>query len=156
MNQRETIEQFYTAFSAGDLKEMLNCYHDEIVFEDPAFGQLKGVRAKAMWQMLLSRREKSGLTLQFSLDQNSDNKATWIATYNYGPKKRKVVNSISAQFKFKDEKIIQHTDSFDLWKWTQQALGTSGYLLGWSNFMKQKIQKTTHKALDQFIAKQTT
>ena len=38
-----------------------------------------------------------------------------------------------------DGKIIKHTDIFDLWEWSKQALGVSGYLLGWSGFMKNKI-----------------
>lgn len=151
MSHQDTIEQFYTAFSEGNTEEMLKHYHDDVVFEDPAFGKLKGKRANAMWRMLLSKKEKSGLRLQFNVNKNSENKANWIATYNYGPQKRKVINHVSATFKFKDGKIIQHQDSFNLWKWTQQALGFSGYLLGWSNFMKKKIQQTTAKTLDQFI-----
>lgn len=154
MRPQETITQFYSSFSNGDIETMLSCYHDEITFEDPAFGTLNGERAKAMWQMLLSRKEESDFSLSFTIDPNSDDKANWVAQYNYGSKKRKVVNRVSARFKFKDGKIIQHVDSFDLWKWTQQALGFPGYLLGWSTYMKRKIQQTTNKALDKFIAKQ--
>ena len=49
-NQRKTITAFYEAFSKGGVEEMLSSYHDDIVFEDPAFGQLKGEEAKAMWK----------------------------------------------------------------------------------------------------------
>ncbi len=33
---------------------MVSCYHDRVVFEDPAFGELQADDACAMWQMLCS------------------------------------------------------------------------------------------------------
>ena len=44
-----------------------------------------------------------------------------------------------------------HTDTFDLYKWTKQAMGPVGYILGWTPFMKNKIQKITNGRLDEFI-----
>ena len=52
-----------------------------------------------------------------------------------------------------DGKIIEHTDVFDLWLWTKQAMGFVGYLIGWSSLLKNKIQKTTNSNLDQFMNK---
>ncbi len=151
MNNSELIETFYTSFSNADFKGMVECYHEDIVFEDPAFGKLKGERAAKMWEMLLSQK-KSDIKISFnSIEATTENgKANWVAEYYYG--KRKVVNNISANFKFKDGKIIEHIDTFDLWKWTKQAMGTTGYLMGWSSFMKNKIQKTVNKRLDKFMA----
>jgi hypothetical protein len=40
-----------------------------------------------------------------------------------------------------------------LWKWTKQAMGAPGYLLGWTPFFKNKIQATTNSRLDKFIEK---
>jgi ketosteroid isomerase-like protein len=152
MQNEETIKRFYTAFANGDATSMTACYHDDIEFTDPAFGALKGDEAKSMWRMLLSRGD-SKPEIKFS-NVSADEKygkADWVAKYNYGPQKRKVVNNITARFAFKDGKIIKHTDDFDLYKWSQQALGASGYLLGWSSFMKNKIQKTTNGLLRKFM-----
>ncbi len=154
MTNETTIQNFYQAFSEGNADAMVACYHDDVVFKDPAFGTLEGEKAKAMWRMLLSRSE-SRPEIKFS-DVAADDKfgkANWTAKYNYGSKKRPVENHIAATFEFKDGKIIKHTDFFDLWKWSQQALGVSGYLLGWSALMKNKIQKTTNTLLEKFIAK---
>ena len=133
---------------------MAACYHEDIEFTDPAFGTLRGHQATSMWQMLLSRSE-SAPEIQFSNVSADDKygKADWIAKYSYGPQRRKVVNNITARFTFKDGKIIKHTDDFDLWKWSQQALGVSGYALGWSSFMKNKIKKNANKALKKFMGK---
>ena len=154
MDNNELVEKFYTSFSNGNVKEMTNCYHKDITFQDPAFGILKGNRAVKMWEMLLSRSTES-IKISFDNIQTSLEKGTsnWTAEYVFGAKNRKVSNLVRANFRFKDGKIIEHIDTFDLWKWSQQALGISGYLIGWTPFMKKKIQKTTKKQLDSFIKK---
>ncbi|ADY28478.1 limonene-1,2-epoxide hydrolase [Cellulophaga lytica] len=153
MTNQELIKKFYTSFSNADVNGMLSCYHDNIIFTDPAFGTLKGDRAKAMWQMLLSK-SNGGTQITFNTIKTNKNTGSvhWKAVYNYGPKKRSVVNNITANFTFLDGKIIEHTDSFNLWKWSKQALGISGYLLGWSSFLKTKIQTKTNNLLDKFIS----
>jgi ketosteroid isomerase-like protein len=156
MDHTKLIEKFYTAFSHGNVKEMTDCYHNKIIFHDPVFGELKGVEAKAMWNMLLTKNSGNiKITFQNIVSSLDDGSADWKAVYLYGKSKRKVTNRIHARFKFQDGKIIEHIDTFDLWKWTQQALGVGGYLLGWSPFMKNKIRKTVHKKLRLFIAKNT-
>lgn len=152
MDNKELIHKFYTSFANGDYKGMLACYHKDVVFQDPAFGVLKGNRAFKMWEMLLSSKNAKTHISFDNVQANAESgKATWIAAYFYGDKKRKVVNQVSASFLFKEGKIIAHTDTFDLWKWSKQALGVSGFVLGWSSFMKNKIQQTTSEKLDEFI-----
>lgn len=154
MNNTELVDKFYTAFADGDFKRMAECYHKNIVFEDPAFGVLEGNRAVKMWEMLLS--QNSGVikiscnTIQTSFEKGT---AHWVAEYTFGPNNRKVNNTVCANFKFKDGKIIAHKDVFNLWRWSQQALGLPGYVLGWSPFMKKKIQRTAQNKLDSFIRK---
>lgn len=152
MNYNELIEKFYTCFSNGDYKGMTACYHSDIVFQDCVFGTLKGQRVFKMWEMLLSKSAGNSKINFHSIETSSEHgSANWSAEYEYGVKKRKVVNVVQAKFKFKDGFIIEHQDTFNLWNWTKQALGPVGYLMGWSNFMKNKIQKTTNKQLDDYI-----
>lgn len=49
---KTVIQIFYDAFTKLDANTMTSYYHDAVIFEDPAFGVLKGERANAMWQML--------------------------------------------------------------------------------------------------------
>ncbi len=154
-NNKQLIEIFYTAFSKGDASGMNNCYHIDVTFEDPAFGKLENGKPAKMWEMLMSRKKESTTVVFSNIEANeTTGKANWTASYEYGEKNRKVINNVTANFKFKDGKIIEHIDTFDLWKWTKQALGFSGALLGWSSFMKNKIQKTTNTQLTEFISKQ--
>lgn len=150
MNNEQLLQRFYTSFSKRNAIQMLECYHKNIVFEDPAFGKLEGERACKMWEMLLSNA-KSNTKISFSnIKSNEENGyADWRAEYVF--EKRKVINIIHAEFVFRDSKIIKHIDSFDLWNWSKQALGLPGYLLGWSSFMKNKIRSNTNHKLNRYI-----
>jgi ketosteroid isomerase-like protein len=147
------IDAFYSAFARHDSTAMTQLYHDDVTFEDPAFGELKGERAKAMWRMLLSRGSDLVVThsnVQLNGDKGS---ADWVATYVFSATKRKVVNRIHAEFELKDGKIYRHKDDFDLHKWAKQAMGFRGWLLGGTNFFKKKLQGTTNGMLDKFMGK---
>lgn len=148
------LHDFYTAFGKADADGMANCYHPEIIFRDPAFGELKGKDVEMMWRMLI-KRSKGNIKITFKNVQADDQKGSvdWTAEYVFGGTGRKVYNSIHAHFEFKDGKIIRHVDHFDMWAWSRQALGWKGLVLGWTPFMKAKIQKQTKKLLKAFKEK---
>jgi len=75
----------------------------------------------------------------------------WEANYKFGPKKRPIHNKITAQLKFKDGKIIHHIDEFNFWKWAGMALGTSGWLLGFTPIVKNKVRQTVKKLLKNYM-----
>lgn len=130
---------------------MLACYHQNVSFEDPAFGKLRGDDARYMWQMLLDLG-KGKTSINHTILSCDDQKAVvhWEARYPYGKKSRPVVNHVEASLSFKDGFIHYHKDDFNLWKWSRMALGVPGYLLGWSPFMKAKIQQTTSNQLSKY------
>lgn len=146
-----TINKFYTAFANADVNQMCECYHPNVKFRDPAFGLLKGNDVCLMWKMLLER-SNGNIKIDFSEIKADDytGSAHWIATYNFTKTNRKVVNSIYAQFQFKDGLIIKHTDDFDIWKWAKQALGLKGLLLGWTGFMQKRIQQQALSSLKNY------
>ncbi|MGB7873044.1 MAG: hypothetical protein WBL25_01580, partial [Anaerolineales bacterium] len=65
--------------------------------------------------------------------------------------KRRVHNVIEASFVFQDGKISQHTDAFNLWKWSGMALGPTGTFLGWTPFVQASIRKKARLGLDEFM-----
>ncbi|WP_400079956.1 nuclear transport factor 2 family protein [Winogradskyella sp. R77965] len=151
---KTTIETFYKAFTNLDADTMISCYHDDIVFEDPAFGILKGDRAKAMWQMLCESQKKGqNFKVVYSDVKAIENKgsAHWEAFYTFSKTGRKVHNKIDAHFEFKDGLIIKHTDYFNLHSWAKQAIGIKGLLFGGMKFFKTKLQTQTNYLLDKFI-----
>ncbi|PWB21559.1 nuclear transport factor 2 family protein [Flavobacterium sp. HTF] len=152
MNSNENlITKFYTAFANADYKTMSECYHPKVHFIDPAFGLLKEEQVSKMWEMLIYR-SKGNLKIEFSNVKADDfnGSANWKATYNFTRTNRNVINEIAAEFVFQDGLIIKHTDNFDVWKWSKQAFGLTGYLLGWTGFFQGKIQKQALLSLKKF------
>lgn len=153
MKNTETIEKFYTAFQQKDAAKMVSCYHDDVVFQDPAFGTLFGIEAKAMWQMLLSNATDLQITYTNVHCSNQAGSAHWEAKYTFSKTGRKVYNKIDASFKFKDGLIIDHRDHFNFWKWSSMALGPTGLLLGFTFIVKKKVRSSAREALKAYCNK---
>ena len=151
MENEKIIRTFYDSFARNDAETMVACYHDRIEFSDPAFGLLKGADAKNMWRMLVERG-KGEIKIHYSNISANENKgsADWTADYLFSKTNRKVHNEIHAEFEFQDGKIFRHHDIFDVWKWSKQALGLPGVLLGWSGFMQNKIRQTALESLREY------
>ena len=154
---KQVIEKFYMAFQKLDYQTMNSCYGDNIAFNDPAFGLLRGDEAKAMWELLCKNAKDFSLT--FSNIQLLDEEyatCNWIASYTFSKTGKKVINNVKAHMLLKDGKIIEHSDAFKLSNWAAQALGFKGVLFGWTGFMKRKIQNNARKNLIAFIEKKNS
>ena len=147
------IEKFYTAFQQLDSDGMISCYHDEIVFEDPAFGVLKGERAKGMWHMLCESQKGKNFKVVVSKIEGTklQGSAHWEAFYTFSKTGRKVHNKIDASFEFKDGLIIKHIDSFNLHHWAKQALGIKGLVIGRTRYFSNKLKAQTNTLLNKFM-----
>jgi ketosteroid isomerase-like protein len=146
------ITRFYEAFQRLDAEAMAACYTDDVVFSDPAFGELRGRDAGDMWRMLTTRAKSFSLTFDHVRSDDSTGSAHWVATYLFSATGNTVVNDIGARFVFRDGKICEHHDHFDLWRWSRQALGLKGWLLGWSPALKNAVRAQARKGLQAFQA----
>ena len=144
------ITRFYQAFQQLDAQGMAACYTDDVVFSDPVFGQLRGKDAADMWRMLTSRAKDFSLTFDQVQADGQRGSAHWVATYVFSQTGATVVNDIQERFVFRDGKICEHHDHFDLWRWSRQALGTKGLLLGWTPLVKNAIRAQAKKGLKAF------
>jgi ketosteroid isomerase-like protein len=151
MTNEQLIQNFYKAFQNKDIAGMKACYHPEITFNDEAFKNLKGKQASAMWDMLIQGGKDMRITFRDVKANDSSGSAVWEAFYTLSLTGRKVHNIISAKFEFKDGKIINHQDKFDFWRWSRQAFGLTGWLLGWTPILRNKVQKTVGERLQKFI-----
>lgn len=170
------IQRFYEAFQKRDAETMAACYHDDVVFSDPAFGELRGERARNMWRMLTARATDLGIEASEIRADDREGSARWVATYAFGKAKRpvriddrsrredgsatppqrkgrSVRNEIRARFEFRDGKIVRHADTFSLWRWARQALGPTGALLGWTPMVRGRVRSEALRGLDAFEAK---
>lgn len=146
----ELITRFYTSLSKLDGAGMAACYAADATFSDPVFSDLRGQEPGKMWRMLCKRGKD--MTVVFDGIDASDTAGTahWVATYTFTGTGRKVVNDVQASFVFKNGKIEQHRDAFDLYKWARQALGLKGLMLGWTPLVQGAIRKQAAAGLAAF------
>ena len=150
MIMKEIIEKFYTALNDRDAEKMVELYHEDIVFEDPVFGKLKGEEAKNMWRWLCYKGKDLRVTYSDITIDEDNGTAKWEARYTYGKHKRPILNKVSAEFEFKDGKIIKHKDTFDLKTWATQAIGWKGKVIGGTSYFKKKLQFRSRKLIQNF------
>lgn len=153
----ETIaHDFYSAFKQKDASGMIDCYHQDLQFEDPAFGKLSYDQTCGMWTMLCESAKD--LSIEFSILKVEDHyvETKWIAEYTFSKTGRFVHNEIIAHMTFKDGKIIEHIDKFDLYKWAKQAMGVQGWLIGATPFFKKKLQQQTGYQLAKYMQKMSS
>jgi ketosteroid isomerase-like protein len=147
------IKRFYCAFSRRDAATMAACYAPDAVFRDPAF-ELRGERIGQMWSMLTSQAGPD-FKIEFENVQADEQRgrAHWEADYTFSISGRPVHNIIEARFTFENGLIKTHVDDFNFWRWSQQALGLPGLLLGWTPILRNKVREQAAKRLERFAAR---
>jgi len=147
------IHRFYTCFQARDAQGMRACYHPDVVFSDPAFGELRGTAAGDMWAMLCARATDLELTHGNVAANDETGTADWDARYTFTQTGRRVHNRIHASFGFRDGLIARHDDDFSFWRWARQALGPAGLALGWTPLLRAKVRAAARAGLDAWVRK---
>lgn len=154
----QTIRRFYDAFAKLDAATMKACYAPGAVFEDEVFTLRGPDEIGAMWSMLCSSTRtnpQASKAWRLSYDRiradATSGQAHWDAHYLFSATGRQVDNAIDARFIFTPEGLIaKHRDSFDFWKWSRQALGAPGWLLGWSPMLRAKVRAKAAGNLQRF------
>ena len=147
---KEIIQSFYHAFQQKNADDMVKYYADDVIFHDPAFGELRGENAGAMWKMLCSSAKDLKIEFEIISAEEDRVEAKWEAYYTFSQTGRKVHNIIYASFKMDKGLIKEHTDHFDLHKWATQAMGWKGRLLGGTKFFQRKLNAQTAKMLERY------
>jgi hypothetical protein len=149
------IQAFYDAFRRLDAETMRAAYAEHAVFSDPAFDLQGRDRIGAMWNLLTDAvRAKGQDVWRLDLSQVTDRSAHWEPHYRFSATGRIVHNVIDAEFVFDAQGLIaEHRDRFDFWRWSRQALGPVGTLLGWTPMLRNKVRQQAGANLDAWIAK---
>jgi hypothetical protein len=159
MNANEqTLSRFYSAFVDLDAKTMASCYAESVRFDDPAFSLRGRDQAGGMWRMLCAATQAKGrdawkLEFRDIHADASSGSAHWEAHYRFSATGRLVHNIIDAEFTFNPDGLIAtHRDHFNFWRWSRQALGAPGLLLGWTSFLQAKVRSQARLNLQKFLA----
>lgn len=149
------IREFYDAFAQRDADRMAACYHPEVTFSDPVFGELHGDQARGMWRMLCERGKDLQVEASDIWAEGDRGGAHWDARYTFAQSGRPVLNRIDATFRFRDGLIVRHDDTFDMRKWAGQAMGLPGKLLGGTPFFRKKVSDRARKSLEVYLSKRS-
>ncbi|MAO63894.1 MAG: ketosteroid isomerase [Balneola sp.] len=151
MNENKAcIQKLYTGLQDLDAETMMSCYHSEATFQDPVFQLSSKEEIGAMWGMLCSGAREFELDFEVLDADENRGRARVEASYLFSITSRKVHNEIEAKFKFKDGLILRHRDDFRFYRWSRQAFGATGMLLGWMPFFQKQVQKRAYKNLKKF------
>lgn len=143
--------RFFAAFAAGDAASMGALYAPAASFNDPAFGTLDATEARAMWQMLLGRARDLSVTWRIESETPTHARAHWEARYTFAASGRPVVNRVATDMTLAGGLIVRQVDHFDFWRWSRQALGLPGTLLGWSPMLRSRVQAQARAGLARFM-----
>jgi ketosteroid isomerase-like protein len=147
----DVIRRLYEALKTRDTAAFARLYHPEAVFEDPVF-KLSGRQVPAMWHMLCEAGQDLEVGYRDVRAAGQSGTGRWEAVYTFSATGRKVRNRITSEFRFRDGKIVQQRDRFDFWRWSRQALGPAGLLLGWTPLLRAKVRKRAAANLAKFLA----
>jgi ketosteroid isomerase-like protein len=148
----DLIARFYAALARRDGDAMAACYHPDVHFRDEVF-DLRGPRAGAMWRLLCDRGADLAVVASEITAHDAAGAARWVATYTFSQTGRRVRNDIRAAFTFRDGLIATHRDTFSFWRWSRQALGAPGWLLGWTPWLRARVATDAAKGLDAYVAR---
>lgn len=150
----ELIRSLYAAFDARDGAAMAAMYAPAARFSDPVFPDLRGGEPGAMWRMLTSRADDLKVELVEHRAEADRGSARWVAHYTFTQTGRPVRNDVRASFRFADGLIAEHRDEFDFHRWSRQALGAPGLLLGWTPILRAATRRRARAQLDEFMARE--
>jgi hypothetical protein len=152
---RATIERLYAAFARLDGAAMEACYAERARFDDEVFS-LRGRRQiGGMWRLLCEATRAQGRAdWRLEATAITERSAHWEARYRFSATGRRVHNRIEAGFEFDPEGLIlKHRDRFSFWRWSRQALGAPGLLLGWTPWLRRKVRAQALARLEGFLRK---
>ena len=151
----QTLENFFSAFQNLNASEMAKIYASDAAFSDEVFNLKNGEAIGQMWAMLVGNIARSGKehwSLTYKVE--SIDAATWEAKYLFSATGRVVVNRVRSTFTFDPYgKVKIQMDEFDFWRWSRQAFGVTGLLLGWNPLFKRKVRAKAQENLNRLISK---
>lgn len=145
------INAFHDALGEADLAAMERCYHPQVSFGDPIFQEVEGRdRVMRMWRLQLGLRDRprSGYRDVTADDFTATAHSTTRYVFNHTG--REVAVETDSLFRFEDELIVRHHDTFDFRRWSKMALGRPhGVLFGWTPTWRKTIRDRATQRLDE-------
>ncbi len=150
---RSLADRFYAAFARRDHAAMAACYAPGATFSDPVFPDLRGERIGLMWRMLCERGTDLRIEWTVLRAEGTEVVTAWQAWYTFRATGRPVHNRITASMTLEHDLIRRHRDEFHFHRWSAQALGWKGRLLGWTPLVRNAVRREAARALEKFAVR---
>ncbi|MEO7244324.1 MAG: nuclear transport factor 2 family protein [Rubrivivax sp.] len=152
------IHRLYTAFAALDADAMQACYAPDARFRDEVFTLAGADAVGGMWRMLCEATRETGrddwrLTHDGVRADDRSGHAHWQAHYRFSATGRLVHNVVDSTFTFAEGRIADQVDRFGFWRWSRQALGLPGWLLGATPLLRRQVRARAAANLARFRAR---
>jgi SnoaL-like domain len=119
------IQTLYTAIQNAKPDEIIACYADDAYFEDIAFRLHGKDRILEMWQFVCHGTPKVTFDPNAISANEATGSGTWYADYMFNPTAtnpgRRVLNTLSSEFVFRNRRIVEHRDRSPTLAWAVQA-----------------------------------
>jgi ketosteroid isomerase-like protein len=146
----DLLERFYTAVQRSDIAAVRTCYSPNVLYSDPVFGELRGDRAVIRWQMIFSREAPLQMSFSDLAADHTTGSGRWEARITSTRTGREVRMVIDSRFRFAGGRILEHRDTFSVYRWSKMALGPAVRLAGWTTPLRSMLQRETAAMLDRF------
>lgn len=153
MSPKEVATRFYEAFQQRNGQVMASYYCESASFSDPVFAQLDSREVKAMWRMLCERTPELKVEFRVESVKGNDVRVQWEARYPFSQTGKQVRNIVHSELRIEEGKIVRHRDQFSFWRWSAQALGAPGILLGWSPILRRQVARKAKQSLNRFLSR---
>eukprot|EP01117_Protostelium_nocturnum_P003508 TRINITY_DN1457_c0_g1_i1.p1 TRINITY_DN1457_c0_g1~~TRINITY_DN1457_c0_g1_i1.p1 ORF type:complete len:189 (-),score=47.62 TRINITY_DN1457_c0_g1_i1:146-712(-) len=173
----QLLQQFFDHWSEKNVAEMEKIVDvSNLRLSDPLYDQLKSDEIISLWKFYCSRPQFNLECKDVSIEEHDvvvrtnplfggfnskakvatpqmTTKLIGVAEYTISyqdAEGRLLTNDVNASFEFKNKKIVEITNKFDLWTWAKQTQGVSGSLLGWTSTAQATCCANAAKELEEF------
>lgn len=141
------VNRFFESYQRSDWQSMARCYHDKASFSDPIYPDLREENIVYLWFSRLSKHQSIDLQYRVVFADERKAQVEWTAISPFNGKAVKIEGL--STFALWDETIVRHVDEFSFVKWSRQAQGLKGWLLGGSRFYQARVQRSARSQLEQ-------
>lgn len=153
MHPHETLlAQLFDRLAARDAAGAARCYHADIFFTDPLFPRVRGADVRELWAMVFEDLGDLELRVSGIAADDDGGQASWLASYTFGARRRRVATRGRSLFAFRDGLLCRHYDHFSLWRWSASALGPAGAALGWFGPFRWAVRQALARRFDRYRA----
>ena len=124
MNNTQIIKELFEAYENLDSAKMNSYFSDDIKLEDPATFLAEGDDAKYWIQFVIDNISDHKITIKNIVENDNVVTVEWTSSYLSNMSKKPILLDYKAHYTFKNQKIINQVNEYDLKDYIRQSFGS--------------------------------